>query len=63
MMVSLSPHAEEHEFYAFEFWQDVVHRHPPEAYRRKNGHSRLSVMILLPFKARHRRQIQEEILS
>ena len=65
-MVSLSSHTEEHEFYAFKFWQDVVHGHPPEAFRKMNGHSRLSVMLLLPFEARnrrHKRQIQKEILS
>lgn len=65
IMVSSSSHAEEHEFYAFKFWQDIVHGHSPEAFRKTNGHSRLSVMILLPFKTknrRHRRQTQKYTL-
>lgn len=67
VVVSLSSHAEEHEFNASKFWQDVVHPGTlPEDFRKMNGHKELSVMILLPFKARnsrHWKQIQKEILS
>lgn len=55
----LEPHTEEHEFYAFKFWQDVVCGHPPEAFGKTNGHSGSSVINRLPFKARNKRQIQK----
>jgi len=63
LMVALSPHAEEQEFYAFKFWQGVVQGHPPEACRKASGQRRLSAMILLPAKARNRGQIRTETLS